>query len=218
MQVVHAICPACALPTVGAEVSPEDRLFICDLCGTSTAFNPLPPLLFLTGASGAGKTTLSRSLVGTVREAVLVDQDLLWNLDPSHDDPGSNYRRFRGLVLHMAHQIARNGVSVMVEGTCTPEQYESLGERWYFSKTAYLAVVCDDEDLRRRLEARPPWRRSSRLIDPMLAMNQWFKDNASSLNPAVRLLDTTKRPVSECADEVHGWIRGLVASESSPES
>lgn len=47
------------------------------------------PLLFLTGASGAGKTTLYRQLVGRVREAILIDGDLLWWVNPAHDDPGS---------------------------------------------------------------------------------------------------------------------------------
>src|SRR5690348_7136086 len=39
-----------------------------------------------------------------------------------------------------------------------PEQYQSLGERWYFSRVAYLAVVCRGEKLQRRLLARPAWR------------------------------------------------------------
>lgn len=49
-------------------------------CGAATPFELLPPLLFLTGASGAGKTTLYRALVGNVPEALLIDADILWSV------------------------------------------------------------------------------------------------------------------------------------------
>jgi hypothetical protein len=114
---VHAVCPACATPTVEPEVLPDEQVLLCHLCGAKSRFELRPPLLFLTGASGAGKSTLYQALVGQVTEAVLIDQDLLWNVDPRHDDPGSNYRQFRGVVLHLAERIARNGVPVMIEGT-----------------------------------------------------------------------------------------------------
>ncbi len=139
----------------GARVEPGEHALACDLCGARTPFEPLPPLLFLTGASGAGKTTLTRALTGTVTEAILIDADLLWGVNPAHDDPASGYRQFRGLTLHLAERIARNGHPVVIEGTCIPEQYESLGERWYFTRTAYLAVTCAEDELRRRLARRP---------------------------------------------------------------
>src|SRR5204863_1408930 len=99
----------------------------------------LAPPLFITGDSGAGKTTLYEALVGTVDEAIMIDADLLWGVGPKHNHPGSGYRQFRGLILHLAERLAKNGKPVVVEGSCMPEQYEELGERWYFSKTAYIA-------------------------------------------------------------------------------
>jgi hypothetical protein len=208
---VHAICPACALPTHGAEVIPDERLLACDLCGARSRFDLLPPLLFLTGASGAGKTTLLQELAGRVPEAVLIDQDVLWSMNPAHDDPASDYRLFRGLVLHLAERIARNRVPVLVEGTCTPDQYEDLGERWYFSKTAYLALVSTEQELRRRLAARPGWRRSAQQVEPMVALNERFRAKAG-FDPPVEVLDTTGRSVSECAAAAHDWIRAQILS------
>src|SRR5580692_810223 len=87
--VVHVICPACDTPTEGARVEPGEHVLACDRCGARTPFQPLPPLLFLTGASGAGKTTLTRAMTGTVTEAILIDADLLWGVNPAHDDPAS---------------------------------------------------------------------------------------------------------------------------------
>jgi chloramphenicol 3-O-phosphotransferase len=212
-KAVHRVCPACESPTTGAEVDPARRVLLCDLCGAVTPFRLLPPLLFLTGASGAGKTTLYRQLVGRVPEAVLIDADLLWSVNPAHDDPASGYRAFRALILHLAERLAANGRPVLVEGTCTPDQYETLGERWYFSKTAYLAVVCEDETLRRRLAARPGWRRGRQDLEPMLQLNQAFRQQR--LDPAPSLLDTTARSVEECAAELHDWIRLQVTDYAS---
>jgi predicted kinase len=187
-------------------------MLVCNLCAVATPFVLLPPLFFLTGASGSGKTTLYQHLVGHATEAILIDQDLLWGLKSEHDDAQSNYRQFRGLVLHLAERLARNGRPVMIEGTCTPEQYEDLGERWYFSHTAYLAVVCDDAELEHRLTQRPAWRRSHERVADMVALNQWFRAHAATTTPPITLLDTTGRTVDDCAREVHAWLKAGVDS------
>ena len=210
-KAVHRICPACQTPTEGAEVDAVARVLRCDLCGAVTPFEILPPLLFLTGASGAGKTTLYRALVGNVPEALLIDADLLWSLDARHDDPATGYRRFRGLVLHLAERLGANGWPVLIEGSCMPEQYEALGERWYFTKTAYLAVVCSDDELRRRLAARPAWRNSASRLEEMLAWNRKLRDGKAMGDPAIDLIDTTGRTIAESAADVHAWLKRQVA-------
>jgi chloramphenicol 3-O-phosphotransferase len=197
--------------TTAAEVR-KNRVLVCDLCGVATAIEVLPPLLFLTGASGSGKTTIYQALLGRVTEAILIDADLLWGVNPAHDDPGSDYRQFRGLVLHLAERLARNGQAVLVEGSCMPHQYESLGERWYFAKTAYLATVSSDDELIRRLRARPAWRRSQDRLDAMVDWNRHLRERALTTEPPIDILDTTDRSVAECAHEVHLWIKEHAAT------
>lgn len=215
--VVHAICPACQAPTSGARVEPGEHVLACDLCGARTPFAPLPPVLFVTGSSGAGKTTLTRFLTGTVTEAILIDADLLWGVNPAHDDPASGYRQFRGLTLHLAERIARNGRPVVVEGTCVPEQYESLGERWCFAGTAYLAVTCAEDELRRRLARRPAWQQDPERLEPLVTLNERFRTAPASFTPAVQVLDTTGRSVPDCAAEMHTWIRARLAPPAAIE-
>jgi hypothetical protein len=94
---------------------------------------------------------------------------------------------------------------VLPEGTCTLDQYETLGERWYFSNTAYLAVVCDDETLQRRVEASPDWRRSRQDLEPVIRLDQAFRDQR--FDPPIAVLDTTTRSIEECAVDLHDWIR-----------
>lgn len=177
-KAAHRTCPSCGSVTTGAEVDPDRRVLVCDLCGAVTPFRLLPPLLLLTGASGVGRTTLYRHLLGRISEAILIDADLLWSVNPAHDNATSGYRQFRALIVHLAERLAANAQPVLLEGTCTLDQYETLGERWYFSNTAYLAVVCDDETLRRRLEARPDWRRSRQDLEPMIRLDQAFPRSA----------------------------------------
>jgi hypothetical protein len=213
-KAVWRICPACGEPTTGAEVLADEQMLVCDLCGQATPFALLPPLLFVTGASGAGKTTLYMELVGKVEEAILIDADLLWGVNPAHDDPASGYRQYHGLILHMAERLARNGRPVVIEGSCMPEQFENIGERWYFSKTAYLAVVCSDEELIRRLKDRPAWRNSLENLDTMVTWNRGLREGAFDTTPPMSVIDTTDRSVAESAAELHLWIKEQ-ASEPS---
>ena len=192
-----------------------DRVLVCDLCGVETTIDVLPPLLFLTGASGSGKTTIYQALVGRVSEAILIDADLLWSVNSAHDDPASDYRQFRGLVLHLAERLARNGRAVMIEGSCMPNQYESVGERWYFAKTAYLATVCSDDELTRRLRARPAWRRSGDRLAAMTDWNRRLRERALTTEPPIDIVDTTDRSVADCAHEVHLWIKEHAESQLS---
>lgn len=214
-QVVFRICPACGEPTTGANVELEPRRFVCDVCVTPTPIEPLPPVLFVTGASGAGKTTLYETLLGRVEEAILIDQDLLWGLNPHTTIPSLGIGGSADWCL--AERLARKGKPVVVEGSCMPDQYERLGERWYFAHTAYLAIVCSDSELVRRLQARPGWRDSAKNLDGMLDWNRRLRERGFDSAPLIEVLDTTDRTVESCATELHEWIRRRVVSPPGAE-
>ena len=57
-----------------------------------------------------------------------------------------------------------------------PGNIEPCVERRYFSQIHYLALVCDDNELARRLQARPAWRGSGNpaFIDNQIRFNRWF--------------------------------------------
>jgi predicted kinase len=203
---MHFICPVCEQPTMHAISMARERVIVCDQCDAKTAFELLPPLLFLTGASGSGKSTIYQALVGHVTQAIMIDADLLWSVSPGHDDPSSNYRSFTQLLLHLALRLVRNGRAVMIEGTMTPDRIETLGERHLFSKIAYLALVCDDAELERRLQARPKWRNSATHIPAMLKLNQRLRDHADQWSSDFTVLNTTGKTIQECASYVHDWI------------
>ena len=70
----------------------------------------------------------------------------------------------------------------------------------------YLALVCTDEALSKRLQQRPTWRGSQEptYIEEHIRYNRWFK--AYDSQPAIKLIDTTNVPVEETARLVAAWI------------
>lgn len=180
----------------------------CVSCGHAHPYELLPPILFLTGPSGAGKSAVYEHLLGRTPEAILIDQDLLWGMNPAFDDPASGYREFRSLVFGLALRIAANATPVVVDGTVVPKDYERLPSRPLVSSTAYLALVCEDDVLAERLRARPTWRGwDADRVAVMVEMNRAIKQYAADWEPPVELVDTTGRTIAETAGEVHNWIR-----------
>ncbi len=92
-------------------------------------------------------------------------------------------------------------------GTGVPEYIEPAVERRYFSKVHYLALVCEDEVLRKRLQNRPEWRNShsTEFIEAQQAFNHWFKETGEKHEPPIKLLDTSYLSVEEVAAEIIAW-------------
>ncbi len=54
-------------------------LAICPECGHPHPFCRLPLSVVVSGAGGAGKSTVCNLLLGKVEEAILLDADILWS-------------------------------------------------------------------------------------------------------------------------------------------
>lgn len=169
-----------------------------------------PSVLSSWSRGGTSKTTIARRLAGTFPDAVVLDQDVLWM--PEMDTPEDNWRRFRSLWLRMAVNIAPNGHPLLLFGSADPDQYEHLPERRYVSLIHTLALVCNDDELRRRLTSRPEWRGSGRedCIDSMLRFNRSLRSLPERQPQCVALLDTTHERPDVSADRVATWARGIL--------
>ncbi len=102
-----------------------------------------------------------------------------------------------------------------VIGTALPAQFEECPERRYLGAIHYLALVCDDGELVRRLKARPAWRTSAsgEFLQGMVAFNAWLKENASRTDPPMTLLDTTHLSLAQSAARVAGWVRSHLSQD-----
>jgi len=201
------ICANCGQYRVDKIIEPEGPYAVCPDCGHKQAFLQLP-LLVVSGASGAGKSTVCQQLLGVLDTVVLLDSDILWQ--PEFNRPEDNYRAFFETWLRMAKNISQSGRPVVLfgAGMGVPENLEACVERRYFSQVQYLALVCSDASLTARLQSRPAWRHSAApaFLDEQLRFNKWFKARGPDVKPTIDLLDTTEVSEQETTRQVRAWI------------
>ena len=199
----------------------EPRLMVPDVLGARCpgcdAVDPVAatrPLFVVTGASGSGKTAILPRLLGQLAgECAIFDVD--WLIDPlgRSASPGPlDWVAFRDAWLHMAHGVAQNGLPTLLLGPLIPEHLEALPGRAWIGDIHYLVLDCPDAERRRRIEARPRWRR--RDIDEQIDFGRWLRAN---LAPVVNTSATSPLRV---AQTVAAWVRrcGSAAPEGAPVS
>ncbi len=199
------VCPACGEWCEEEPIDPQQAAVICTFCQHAEPFLKLP-LFFIVGASGAGKTTLSQHLPATLPQCVTLDTDILWGTLPATEKDG--YRSYSNLWLHIAMNIGQSGRPVVLCGSMMPPTVEACPHRRYFSTIHYLALVCDNEVLEKRLRARPAWRiKPGEDLTRMLNFNNWYKSLDIATNPTVTIYDTTQRTVEETLKDSIEWIQ-----------
>jgi hypothetical protein len=207
------ICPRCGQYRADKVIDPKGPYAICPECGARQPFQSLP-LLVVTGASGAGKSAVC-SLVTAMdlQQAVPLDSDILWM--PAFNQPGEGYRTFFETWLRMCKNIHQSGRPVVLfgAGLGVPENLFDCVEARYFASFHFLALVCTEAKLRRRLESRPAWRQSRdpAFIEDQVQFNQWFKDYTGQ--PPIQHLDTTTAEPHETARQVVGWIDSILTKD-----
>ena len=201
------VCERCGAWSDRVVVDSDEH--ICSECGHRRRFRRLP-LFAVSGASGAGKTAVGNRLPAVLPECVVLEQDLLWRNEYAESADAAT--AFRRTWLRVAMNIAQRGRSLVLLGTVLPEHYETQPERRFFSDIHYLALVCREEELERRLRARPAWRGyDDAKIRRMLDFNQWLLANAQETTPTITLLDTTNDSVEESVRSVVAWVRSRAA-------
>ena len=200
------VCHNCGLYRADKIIDLSGPYAICPECGHRHLFRYLP-LLIVSGASGAGKSTVCQAMLGKMEGVVILDSDILWR--PEFNTPENNYHDFFETWLRLAKNIAQAGKPVVLfgAGIGVPENTEPCVERRYFSNIYYLALVCDDEVLQQRLKARPAWRDSHHraYLDNHIQFNRWFKEHEHR-NPPISLLDTTNILLETTVKQVKTWI------------
>lgn len=165
------------------------------------------PLFIITGASCAGKSTVCEELFKTESDYIVMESDLLW--EERFNTPENHYYDYRRLWLRVCANIAQIGKPVVLCGCATPEQFEYLPERELFTDIHYLAVVCTDEVLDRRMRigrkvTDDAWIQSS------VHFNHWLQENGARCVPGIELLDTSALTPQEGAERLDRWIRARI--------
>lgn len=212
---MFTFCPTCSATRWDVRVDHAVGTVTCPACGATRPFRS-EPLLIVTGASGAGKTTVYRELVGSV-DAVVLESDLFW-LEPRGDVSAA----WRGLpdesryAFHLLEYatVAQSGRPMVAfgSGLGDPDHVESLDEADYFSRIERLALVCDEEVQARRIRDRPGWQRAADADEPwadldrQTAANERFRALGATRD-GYQSTDTTDATLEETVEHVRGWIR-----------
>jgi hypothetical protein len=207
------VCFRCGLYRPDKIIDPSGPFAICPECGYQHPFVYLP-LLIVAGASGTGKTTICNRLLGQVKQAVLLDSDILWRAE--FNSPESNYRDYFETWLRVCKNIAQSGrpVALFGAGMGVPRNLENCIERRYFPAIHYLALVCSDESLSERLQQRPAWRGSGEpaFLERQREFNQWFKTyDENGSQPPIEIIDTSRCSIQESTARVKTWIEEKAA-------
>lgn len=205
---VFNVCYLCGEYRPDKSIDLSGPYAVCPACGHRHPFRRLP-LFAVGGPSGTGKSTICQQLSGRFSGAVLLDADILWL--PEFNTPEDNYQRFFEVWLRMAKNIGQSGQPVVIFGAgfCVPDNLEPCVERRYFSHIHYLGLVCEGDELARRLRSRPEWRKSGSpaVIASQLEFNRWLRQEGPQQTPPLDLLDTTHAPRDQTAAAVARWIR-----------
>jgi broad-specificity NMP kinase len=213
------VCPNCGIYDVEKDIieSKAQTFAKCRHCAYMHPFKKLP-LLLLTGASGAGKSSVALKLVSKIDKCFVMDKDILWS--DYYSELGSDALDFYELWLRVAKNMAQNGKPVLLCGSMLPDSFNKCKERRYFSDLHPAALICDDTVLRQRLEQRPGWRESGTedYISRHVAFNQWIRKNASTSHPPIKLFDTTTCDLDSTVNEIIHWIKIVLTDpgESRP--
>jgi hypothetical protein len=208
---MYNVCPQCGMYAVEKTVTPLNETsaqahITCPHCQQSLVV-PYLPLFIINGASGSGKSALQVQLMARMASVIWLESDIFWN--DAFNTPEDDYLALRSYTLRAAKNVMWSARKPLVlQGTALPHQIEANPERRYFSAVHYLTLLCDNEELARRLRARPAWRRTQDggFIQQMCAFQDWLRANAAVTNPPMALLDNTGLSERETADRVEAWI------------
>jgi len=198
--------------TCGPEaVLARDRLartLHCPACG-DVQHVPALPLFVVTGASGAGKTTVTGPLRGLLPDCEVFEADLTLQV------AALGWDTWRNTWLRLAHGVAMNGRVTVLCGSLLPSQLEDLPARKLLGPIHFCNLDCPDEVLAARLRARPSWRHDS--IETTIGEHERF---AAWLRAHIRpSWDTSVHTPAGAAGLIAAWVRGmLAAADGQPET
>ena len=167
-------------------------------------------LFSITGASCAGKSTVCNELFKNEKDYIVLESDITWN--DIYNTPEDDYRAYRRMWMKLCANISQIGMPCVVCGACTPKQFENLPERELFSDTYYLAVVCDDETMMKRI-TKDRKVTDENWINSSMQFNNWLKENHDKTEPKIDLIDTSNLTPEQAAEQVDKWIKSKLQKD-----
>ncbi|MDF2544581.1 MAG: nucleoside kinase [Herbinix sp.] len=196
------LCPQCHNHEWNKEVTPDKQQITCPNCGHSWNFKAMP-LFILTGCSGVGKTTTAMELQQRDINFIPMDADFLYNLMPHETD--EDYKNMAEQIMSLSKDIMQSGKPLLWTKAGALDCFEETYHLQFFTKIYYLALVCSDKELEKRMREG---RKISDLnwITSSIDYNQWFMEHGIISGQKIDTYDITGKDVHEVANYVQHWI------------
>lgn len=189
-------------PQAALARDPEAPLLRCASCGAVTEASALP-MFVVTGASGAGKTTVTPPLRRQLPECVVFEGDAVSQV------AALGWNVCRNTWLHIAHEVALSGRSMVLCTSLMPDGLDTLPARKLLGPIYFCNLDCPDVVLAARLRARPSWRHSG--TEEVIVTHQrfaaWLREH---IDPS---WDTAALTPDETAERIATWIRQRLLPE-----
>lgn len=201
-----SMCPHCG-SSRWSKIAAETHL-TCPECGHSWPYRR-GPLLLLTGCSGVGKTTTAVALFHQQNAFSVLDGDMFYIPDDS---------QLKGMLEKVGNLSAafnQQGQPILWTLTGGLELLQDTYHFRFFSQVKCLALVCEPEELRRRMvEGRritdEKWLASSQ------EYNGYFRTHEQIGSIRFDRLDITRLTPQEAASAVRDWANAYLASVPIP--
>jgi hypothetical protein len=194
----EVFCLTCG-PGAALARDPAAPVLRCASCGAVTEV-PALPLFVVTGASGAGKTTVTPLLCRLLPESAVFEGDLI------NQVAALGWDVWRDTWLRVAYGVAGSGRPTVLCTSLMPDHLESLPARRLLGPIYFGNLDCPDDVLAARLRARPAWRHTN--TDEAILNHQrfaaWLREH---IDPS---WDTSTLTVEELAGRIVAWVRPLL--------
>jgi predicted kinase len=194
-------------PGTVLDADPEAHRLRCPRCG-SESWLPALPLFVVTGASGAGKSTITEPLRSLLPGFLVFESDVILHV------AALGWDTWRNTWLQLCHAAALGGQATVITGSLTPDQLDRLPARKLIGPIHFALLDCPDAVLADRLRARPAWRGTSaeaKIIEHQ-RFAEWLR---ARITPA---FDTSTASAAQVAEDVAAWVRSAPASPATRRS
>ncbi len=167
-------------------------------------------LIILCAPCGTGKSTVNE---------ILKSQELLPDyVTLDSDDINISWHDYKGTEredqyftdnVKRATELAGNKNLLLVSAGMNPINfYEKVELDSEITDTHFIAMICSDEEIRKRLKARPAERNcgSDDFIQSQIEYSAWFKKNRGKFQ---KFIDNTGQPPKETAQLIVDFVKGI---------
>lgn len=150
--------------------------------------------------------------LGRISRVLALDTDVLSAGAGAVEGDRRDYAGFWRYLLSLAREIQSNGMPVVDCGICRPEQVLCGPGVACFSGVHFLALVCEERELRSRILTRPGGERTAARVDVHVEVNAALTSAEVEGPHSMTVVDTTGRSAEYTIQAAQRWVDQMVGA------